>query len=784
MTAFRFGAYRLLPQARELWRGDERIPLPPRAFDCLVYLIERRARAVGRDELIAAVWGRTEISDTMVAQTVLRIRRTLDGDQAAQEWIRTAPRFGYRWVAPILVDDVAGDATAAATEALPAPDQPTPPRDDRTDGSTRSRSRVARKRLALLALLAVVAVVVAMAAGPWRAASEQIASTPAADATPTGVDTWMILPVVGEGATVPGWMRLGVMDAIAEHLRRAGLAVLPSSQVLALAEKYFPVGQPPNFGGLRNQGGASYIVLPQSAATAQGWRISLTVQHPTQPPVLYRGDAPDLLAAARLASNALLAGQGMGAPMADDNGPRGELLARAEAGVLAGRLGEAAAALEARPSDLADDPLLLLKLAQVRSRQGDVAAALSLTEAVLAQPGIDATTRGLALIRVGSAQFRAGRPALAEAAYAEALAVLPKRRREDLADAWNGLGIAQQMQGRLDEASDSLARAAALFLHSADQLGYARALINQGLQLMESGLPHEALERFLAAEPIVIRLGAADEQSGLHQSIAWAQLFLNQPGSARAPAERAVELARRTENPLVKLQAHGLAARVAIGNGELERAQALLDAVAQREPTQRWQLPVHRAQLAQARGDWTAAVEFALAAQADETITDRESRGASARVLLESGLVKGDGELQARALAILDEVAEPDPHGYWQHRSRIARARVAAAAGDPAAAETSLRRSWTDTGLRPLAPVDRIDTGLALIDVLLALDRPDQAQPIADQLAPWLDVDYRIPLANARIARAIGDHPRQAAELSHARQLAGERPLPDIGPHR
>ena len=40
-----------------LWRDGERVPLPPKSSDCLTHLIEHRDRAVGRDELIAAVWG-------------------------------------------------------------------------------------------------------------------------------------------------------------------------------------------------------------------------------------------------------------------------------------------------------------------------------------------------------------------------------------------------------------------------------------------------------------------------------------------------------------------------------------------------------------------------------------------------------------------------------------------------------------------------------------------------------------------------------------------------------
>jgi len=77
---YSFGDFRVDPASRELRQGNRLIALPPQVFDCLTYLIQRHERAVGRDELVAAVWGKTEISDTLLGQTMLRIRRELGDD--------------------------------------------------------------------------------------------------------------------------------------------------------------------------------------------------------------------------------------------------------------------------------------------------------------------------------------------------------------------------------------------------------------------------------------------------------------------------------------------------------------------------------------------------------------------------------------------------------------------------------------------------------------------------------------------------------------------------------
>lgn len=110
---YRFGEYDLDPAARELRRGTERVELPGSAFDGLVYLIAQRDRAVGRDELMAAIWGRADVADSLLGQTLVRLRRALGDNGETQQWIRTVPRFGYRWVGEVR-EEMPGEADAVA----------------------------------------------------------------------------------------------------------------------------------------------------------------------------------------------------------------------------------------------------------------------------------------------------------------------------------------------------------------------------------------------------------------------------------------------------------------------------------------------------------------------------------------------------------------------------------------------------------------------------------------------------------------------------------------------
>ena len=51
-TVYRFGDFTLDPASRELHRGGEPVALPPKSFDCLVYLIEHRARPHSREVVL------------------------------------------------------------------------------------------------------------------------------------------------------------------------------------------------------------------------------------------------------------------------------------------------------------------------------------------------------------------------------------------------------------------------------------------------------------------------------------------------------------------------------------------------------------------------------------------------------------------------------------------------------------------------------------------------------------------------------------------------------------
>lgn len=109
-----FGAFRLNVSTRQLWQATQEVTLPLKAFECLVYLIENRARAVSRSELFQTVWRNVHLTENVLDQTIFVLRRTLDDTTPGSTHIKTVRGFGYHWVAPVETE------TAQESTVLPS----------------------------------------------------------------------------------------------------------------------------------------------------------------------------------------------------------------------------------------------------------------------------------------------------------------------------------------------------------------------------------------------------------------------------------------------------------------------------------------------------------------------------------------------------------------------------------------------------------------------------------------------------------------------------------------
>lgn len=126
------GPYTLDTQAGELRHGGAMVPLGPKAYQVLVYLIEQRHRLVTKTELLDQVWPNVYVDDSAVSRCIIAIRRALEHSSETQPAIQTRRGYGYRFVAPVVCQEPPAPPTTAPPalplphEALQAPLPPAP----------------------------------------------------------------------------------------------------------------------------------------------------------------------------------------------------------------------------------------------------------------------------------------------------------------------------------------------------------------------------------------------------------------------------------------------------------------------------------------------------------------------------------------------------------------------------------------------------------------------------------------------------------------------------------
>jgi adenylate cyclase len=137
----------ILDIARNALRAaDREIALRRKSFELLRYLVENADRLVTKEELLKAIWPDVTVSDESLTHCVSEVRQALgDVDQAI---IKTIPRRGYRFAAPITRVVEAPQPAPPVTEPPqawfePSPRPPSPPPAGAGEGREGARPCVA-----------------------------------------------------------------------------------------------------------------------------------------------------------------------------------------------------------------------------------------------------------------------------------------------------------------------------------------------------------------------------------------------------------------------------------------------------------------------------------------------------------------------------------------------------------------------------------------------------------------------------------------------------------------
>jgi predicted ATPase/DNA-binding winged helix-turn-helix (wHTH) protein len=116
-----FGPFRFDETNECLWQGSQPIPLRPKAFAVLKYLITHKGVLVTKQQLLHDVWPNTYVSDAVLKDCIRQLRQVLNDDAKAPQFIETSHRRGYRFIASVIggkpsLDDAATPAAIPYTQ--------------------------------------------------------------------------------------------------------------------------------------------------------------------------------------------------------------------------------------------------------------------------------------------------------------------------------------------------------------------------------------------------------------------------------------------------------------------------------------------------------------------------------------------------------------------------------------------------------------------------------------------------------------------------------------------
>src|SRR6201998_4135525 len=128
---FRFADVELDESNFSVTKADKVLPLEPKVFKVLQFMLHNPGRVVTKDELLDAVWSDTSVSESSLTRSVAVLRRLLGDDIHEPRYIATVPTVGYRFLChvqvtedgfpPGAIPDVFSESPAEPTSAVQSP---------------------------------------------------------------------------------------------------------------------------------------------------------------------------------------------------------------------------------------------------------------------------------------------------------------------------------------------------------------------------------------------------------------------------------------------------------------------------------------------------------------------------------------------------------------------------------------------------------------------------------------------------------------------------------------
>jgi TolB-like protein/DNA-binding winged helix-turn-helix (wHTH) protein len=245
---YHFGVFELDPLSGELYKHGIRVKLQDQPFQVLVVLLERPGEMVTREELRQRLWGHDTYVDFdhSLNISINKLRDALGDSATSPRFIETLPRRGYRFLAPVAVDQPVAipSVTVAAVTAVaaePAALQTETPSVKEEKAAGESRTPPVRGKPLLVATVAVL-ITLAIVLAVWLWPKPRVGTV-----SPQGRVMLAVLPFQDLTADQKEmYFITGLHDEMISQLGRlhpSRLGVIARTSVLQYASTHKPVDQ-------------------------------------------------------------------------------------------------------------------------------------------------------------------------------------------------------------------------------------------------------------------------------------------------------------------------------------------------------------------------------------------------------------------------------------------------------------------------------------------------------------------------------------------------------------
>ena len=225
LPALAFGPFVAEADTGRLLESGHVVSLAPKPFETLYYLASHPGRVVPKTELMERLWPGTFVTDDVLVQCVVDIRRALHDPAKSPQYVQTVPRRGYQFLASVR-EAQASDAPAPpdgpilespAPPAAPAPPPAALPEPDRPAAQRWWVWGAAGLALVLIAALS------------WFLWNRQKGGLLSTSAQTVELGSLLVMPLTVEEPTPEsGWLRQGLAEMI-----RSQLGQTPGIRVVA-----------------------------------------------------------------------------------------------------------------------------------------------------------------------------------------------------------------------------------------------------------------------------------------------------------------------------------------------------------------------------------------------------------------------------------------------------------------------------------------------------------------------------------------------------------------------